>query len=608
MVAYTGGPMNVGMWSKPVVVDLAGLQIPSQNRPVRFSHDPNQGVGHTESIIVDNGRLIATGVISRDTPIAREIVASAQRGFPWQASISATVLEYETLKAGQKMVVNNRTVEGPAYVITKSFLGEISFVDLGADDATSARVAASADMDKGGDDMTDDKPQDAVDKEEPMTKLHEIRAELERIEAIRKACGGKHFDIEEKAIAEGWDVRRTMVEVVKAERAARPDPSVGNRVFNTSKQLTTDILAAAVALTGRLEKPERYFDEKVLDAAHKYYRQGIGLRQLILESAWANGYPGRSIQVTREVLQYAFRHTLEAGWSAVDLETILKDSGNRYLLAGFDSVESVWRAIADITQVTDFKIVTRLRMVVGGHYEKVGPGGEIKHGTLSEEGFPIKADTYALMLTITRQDIINDDLGAITDVPRQLGYTAGRTVNDEFWKVFVNNASFFTAARKNLLTGASSALSFDALKKAMALFGTQTAPDGKPLGILPKTLLVPVQLYAEASQLVNSAELRDTTANTKYPTSNPFKGLLEVQQTAYLSNPNIPGASEKAWYLTADPRSLAVIEITFLNGQQAPVVETADADFNTLGIQMRGYHDFGVALRDWRAAVKAAGE
>jgi hypothetical protein len=45
----------------------------------------------------------------------------------------------------------------------------------------------------------------------------------------------------------------------------------------------------------------------------------------------------------------------------------------------------------------------------------------------------------------------------------------------------------------------------------------------------------------------------------------------------------------------------------FLNGRQTPIVETADADFNTLGIQMRGYHDFGCALQEFRGGVKSIG-
>jgi hypothetical protein len=48
--------------------------------------------------------------------------------------------------------------------------------------------------------------------------------------------------------------------------------------------------------------------------------------------------------------------------------------------------------------------------------------------------------------------------------------------------------------------------------------------------------------------------------------------------------------------------------VAFLNGQESPTIETAEADFNVLGVQMRGFHDFGVSLQDFRAAVKVKGE
>jgi hypothetical protein len=35
-----------------------------------------------------------------------------------------------------------------------------------------------------------------------------------------------------------------------------------------------------------------------------------------------------------------------------------------------------------------------------------------------------------------------------------------------------------------------------------------------------------------------------------------------------------------------------------LNDQESRTIETANADFSVLGIQMRGYHDFGMALQD----------
>jgi hypothetical protein len=52
---------------------------------------------------------------------------------------------------------------------------------------------------------------------------------------------------------------------------------------------------------------------------------------------------------------------------------------------------------------------------------------------------------------------------------------------------------------------------------------------------------------------------------------------------------------------------IAVIETCFLNGKETPTVESADADFNTLGMQFRGYFDFGVNNQDVRGGVKSKG-
>ena len=57
MVAYTGGPMRIAGWRYPVIVDLAGLAIPSQNRPIRFGHECGSGVGHTDQIRIEDGQL-----------------------------------------------------------------------------------------------------------------------------------------------------------------------------------------------------------------------------------------------------------------------------------------------------------------------------------------------------------------------------------------------------------------------------------------------------------------------------------------------------------------------------------------------------------------------
>ncbi|HOI56466.1 MAG TPA: hypothetical protein PLP01_14555, partial [Phycisphaerae bacterium] len=144
MVAYTGGVMRITGFPHPVVVDLEGLAIERQDIPVRLDHNPRQGVGHTQRVVIEGGQVIAEGLVSRDTSWARDVAKSGVNGFPWQASIGAAVVDAQFIPNGQSITVNGRTFDGPLHVVRKAILKEISFVDSGADAATSARIAANS--------------------------------------------------------------------------------------------------------------------------------------------------------------------------------------------------------------------------------------------------------------------------------------------------------------------------------------------------------------------------------------------------------------------------------------------------------------------------------
>lgn len=82
--------------------------------------------------------------------------------------------------------------------------------------------------------------------------------------------------------------------------------------------------------------------------------------------------------------------------------------------------------------------------------------------------------------------------------------------------------------------------------------------------------------------------------------------FLDHSSFFHANNSNLIGSGSSApWYILVDPMDMAVIQVVFLNGKQTPTVESADADFRQLGIQMRGYHDFGVAKQEPRAGVKS---
>ncbi len=99
----------------------------------------------------------------------------------------------------------------------------------------------------------------------------------------------------------------------------------------------------------------------VLD--RKRFRGGIGLQELLLEAAWANGYSGRNFRDSRNVLKFAFNPGIEAGLSTIDIGGILSNVANKFLLEGFFSVERTWRNITAVRNVSDFKTVTSYRLV-----------------------------------------------------------------------------------------------------------------------------------------------------------------------------------------------------------------------------------------------------
>jgi len=210
---------------------------------------------------------------------------------------------------------------------------------------------------------------------------------------------------------------------------------------------------------------------------------------------------------------------------------------------------------------------------------------------------------------VTRVDIINDDMGALSDIPRKLGRGGGQKLNKVFWTKFLDNAAFFTGARGNYISGATTTLSHLGLVAALKAFRAIKDADGNPTGLTPEIILVPSALEADANDFYLSSNVNTggSATTAKVPNRNTWAGKFRPEVSAFLDNAAYSGNSALAWYLLANPAEAAVIDVAFLNGQESPTIETAQADFNTLGIQLRGYHDFGAALAEYRAGLMSKG-
>ena len=234
----------------------------------------------------------------------------------------------------------------------------------------------------------------------------------------------------------------------------------------------------------------------------------------------------------------------------------------------------------------------------------------IRRVYVGDQSFTSQADTQGILFALTRKDVINDDMGAFMALPRMIGMAGGETINHEVWTTLLANpGSFFVAGHANYAAGAGTALSVTALTQAEQAFLDQTKPNKRPLGLSPKVLLVPTALKTLGTILMQSLKLNEAaTAGSPAAQDNPHAGKFTPVCSAYLGNALFTGYSQKAWYLFADPNVLPVIEVCFLNGVQEPTVESAQTTMDRLGIDFRGYLDFGVGMQDWRGAVKMKGE
>jgi len=138
------------------------------------------------------------------------------------------------------------------------------------------------------------------------------------------------------------------------------------------------------------------------------------------------------------------------------------------------------------------------------------------------------------------------------------------------------------------------------------MFADQVDKDGRPILIQPKYLVVPTSLKVVAQQIKQETRVNELPSQPK-PANNPHVGKWEPICSPFLGSQGLAGSSQTAWYLWADPSDVAAIDIAFLRGQQTPIIESGETDFDNLGMKWRGYFDFGVAMQDYRAAVKSAG-
>ncbi len=325
--------------------------------------------------------------------------------------------------------------------------------------------------------------------------------------------------------------------------------------------------------------------------------RSMSLRELARASAIQAGIDVSGMSVL-QIVGAAFSH------STSDFPYLLENTLNKVLMDSYNSWEPTWNRWAATGSVSDFKVNSRLRLGSFNNLQTVPEHGEFKELTTGEEKETIQASTKGGLFSVTRQTIINDDLGGLTRVARMLGQTAKRTVNADVYGVLTANAAMSDSvalfhSSHNNLAGSGTALSVASLSAARAAMRKQKfgSADNQVLDIRPNILLVPVALEDKALELV--------TSTSDFSQSNPGKrNIAQSFGLTVIADPVLDASSATAWYLLSsnDP----IIECVFLDGVQEPFLDSEEG-FTVDGVRWKVRLDYGTDSVDFRGGYKNPG-
>lgn len=296
--------------------------------------------------------------------------------------------------------------------------------------------------------------------------------------------------------------------------------------------------------------------------------------------------------------------------STSDFPVLLENVMHKTLQQAYATAADTWSRFCAIGSVSDFRAHSRYRVGSLGNLDALNELGEFKNKTIPDgEKASITAGTKGNIINISRQTIINDDLGAFVALAAMLGRSSHRTIEAAVYALLAENAglgptmddgyTLFHASHGNLVASGSGAVpsvtTIDAGRVAMA---SQKDVGGNDfLDLMPSIWLGPLGLGGSV-RVINRAEFDPDTSN-KLHKPNAVRDLF----SDVVDTPRMTGS---AWHMLANPNDAPVLEVAFLDGVQEPYLELENG-FEVDGARYKVRLDFGVAAIDFRGAYRNHG-
>lgn len=417
-----------------------------------------------------------------------------------------------------------------------------------------------------------------------------VRAERDRVTAIEELAeraGQVSFGRDHIRSGTSLDTFRGLLldHMVTSERATPTDSrvrvQVGNDEADTIRSARVEALAYGLGAPVPQAGPSA--------AARQYMGQG-----LVDIAADCVNFHGRRMLNARDIDNIFSR----AAHSTSDFPVIFEGAVNRTLEQRYALAQPTFKRFARKKNFRDFRPDTIVKTGDFPMLEKILENGKIKFGSFGEGKEAVQAFSYAIALNISRQMLINDDLGAIAELLTSYGASVALFEEVTFYGGAYNGKladgkTVFHADHKNL-AAAGSAITVDSVGEGRKSMGRQTSLDGKPLLANPARIML-----VGPNQLTDAEKLLASITPATVSTVNIFSGKFELVETSQIA--------DNSWDLFADPSTGSNYRWGYLEGYEAPRVRM-DEPFGSQGFSMSVEHDFGCGATDFRFGYHNPGQ
>lgn len=448
------------------------------------------------------------------------------------------------------------------------------------------------------------------------------QAETERVEGIRHSIRTAKLEasIGDELIRSGVplaEARKQVLDVLAARSDALGIGSVGGSSITGGETSSEKFIRGASAWL--FEKSGNGVVQRAVEAKVKGFTKleldggefrGMSLIDLARESLERQGVRTRGLG-RQQLVGMALTHVgmnQRAGTS--DFAILYENVMNKTLIGAYATAPDTWSKFCKVETVDDFRAAHRFRVGTFGPLDIVREHAEYKNKPIPDGSkLSISTETKGNIIALSRQAIINDDMGSMADLAARFGRAAKLSIEVDVFALLAENSGlgptqtdaqpFFHSNRANVATAAAlSVAALDADRQVLA--AQKDNDDVEFLDLEPFALLVPIGL-GSAAKILNTSAWDHDAGHLEKP--NAVQGIVkEVVQS-----PRLTVTSTTRRYLFANPNVAPAIVVAFLaESGQGPYLETAQG-WRVDGTEWKVRIDAMAQMHDPKGAVTNAG-